>query len=142
MLMIQRWKGLLERLGLRPARGPRTFSFDESLVMDLVELAEQAQVPVQGLATELLTTAIWQQRSNRMLEDRWEKLSGREKDVAAFTCLDYTNRQIAAKLNLSQETVKWYIRQVLVKFDFHSKDELQARLEKWDFSNWGPKAQV
>jgi DNA-binding CsgD family transcriptional regulator len=31
------------------------------------------------------------------LYERWQKLSLREQDVTALTCLGYTNRQIAAK---------------------------------------------
>ena len=70
----------------------------------------------------------------------WRSLSPREKDVTALTCLWYTNRQIASKLHVSPDTVKGYVRQVLVKFRVHSKDELKMLLRDWDFSQWGPKA--
>jgi DNA-binding CsgD family transcriptional regulator len=68
-------------------------------------------------------------------------LSPREQDMIALTCLVYTNRQIARKLNLAPDTVKGYVRQVMVKFDLHGKGELRMRLGSWDFSKWGPEAQ-
>ena len=71
---------------------------------------------------------------------RWDSLSSRERDVAALTCLGYTNRQIAAKLKVSPDSVKGYVRQVLVKFNSHSKNELRKQLSGWDFSNWGTQA--
>jgi len=58
--------------------------------------------------------------------------------VAALTCLGYTNRQIAAKLKISPDTVKGYVRQVLVKFNLHGKNELRTLLSAWDFSDWEP----
>ena len=61
--------------------------------------------------------------------------------MTAFTCLGYTNRQIASKLPVSPDTVKGYVRQVLVKFNVHSKDELRMQLAQWDFSRWGVQAQ-
>jgi DNA-binding CsgD family transcriptional regulator len=75
------------------------------------------------------------------LKKRWETLSQRERDVTALTCLKYTNRQMAAKMKVSPDTVKGYIRQALVKYNVHSKDELRILLELWDFSDWGPRAQ-
>jgi DNA-binding CsgD family transcriptional regulator len=55
--------------------------------------------------------------------------------------LGYTNRQIASKMDVSPDTIKGYVRQVLVKFHFNSKDELRVQLSNWDFSKWGPRAQ-
>jgi len=40
----------------------------------------------------------------------WDTLSRREQDVTAWACLGYTNRQIAARLGLSTDTVKSYLQ--------------------------------
>ena len=66
----------------------------------------------------------------------WESLSQREQEVTAFTCLGLTNRQIAARLSLSPETIKSHIRSVLKKFGLNSKDELRHILADWDFKGW------
>jgi DNA-binding CsgD family transcriptional regulator len=70
----------------------------------------------------------------------WETLSWREQQVTALTCLGYTNRQIAARLRLSPQTIKGYVRQSLIKYEAHGKDELRRLLAQWDFSDWGPHA--
>jgi DNA-binding CsgD family transcriptional regulator len=99
-----------------------------------VELVAQERSSAEQVQAELLEAALAQSQVDEELVKRWETLSRREQEAAAFTCLEYTNRQIAAKLELSYDTVKGYLRQVLVKFHLHSKDELRMRLGNWDFS--------
>ena len=134
------FEDLLVRLGLKRLKGSLPYAFDDSLIAEVVELAKQEQVTEEVMATELMATAISLRKTNRVMKEQWETLSGREKDVAALTCLGYTNQQIAGKLNISKDTVKGYVRQVLIKFGFRSKGEFLNRLDKWDFSNWGPEA--
>ena len=62
--------------------------------------------------------------------------------MTALACLGYTNRQMAARLSVSPETIKGYVRQALVKWNAHSKNELRLLLEQWDFSDYGPPAQL
>jgi DNA-binding NarL/FixJ family response regulator len=138
--MMKPWEGLLERLALKRSAGRRSLVLDESLHAELVELARQEQCPLEELLAGLLALAQARRQTHRELLERWQKLSPREQDATAFTCLGYTNRQIAAKLNISQDTVRGYVRQVLVKFQAHSKFELHTQLQGWDFSKWGPQA--
>jgi DNA-binding CsgD family transcriptional regulator len=56
--------------------------------------------------------------------------------VAALTCLGYTNRQMAARLSLSPETIKTHVRNVLFKFGLNRKTDLRQALANWDFSAW------
>lgn len=132
---------LLTLLGLKRDSGPRYFELDETLHTALTNLADQEQRPEEEIHADLLATALAQRYAHNELRQRWESLSPRERDVTALTCLGYTNRQIAAKLRVSPDTVKGYVRQVLIKFHLHSKDELRMLLSLWDFSKWGPKAQ-
>ena len=77
-----------------------------------------------------------QYEAKERLWNTWETLSAREKDVAAFVCLGYTNRQIAARLNISPYTVKDRLSSVFRKFDVHKRDDLRLLLSIWDFSEW------
>jgi DNA-binding CsgD family transcriptional regulator len=138
--MMKPREGLLERLGLKRPAGRRPLMLEESLHAALVELARQEGCPPEQLLAGLLVMARARQQAGGELLEHWQKLSPREQDVTAFTCLGYTNRQIAAKLNLSPDTVRGYVRQVLVKFQVHSKFKLQAQLQGWDFCKWGPPA--
>ena len=45
------------------------------------------------------------------------KLSAREKEILGYLAQGYTNPQIAETLFLSPETIKWYRKKLLVKFD-------------------------
>jgi len=56
--------------------------------------------------------------------------------VAALACLNFTNRQIAARLSISPQTVKSHMRNLLLRFELHSKVELRQVLSDWDFSEW------
>jgi len=133
------WNRLSSLLGLKRGSGPRYFALDETSHVALANIADQEKRPEEEIHAELLSAALTQRDSYINSWRRWEFLSPREKDVTALTCLGYTNRQIAAKLNLSPDTVKGYVRQVLMKFHLHSKDGLRMLLGNWDFSDWERK---
>lgn len=69
-------------------------------------------------------------------QDVWLYLSPREQDVTALTCLKYTNRQIAARLGLSADTVRTYLVTVLHKLSLDNKADLRVFFAGWDFSEW------
>jgi DNA-binding CsgD family transcriptional regulator len=56
--------------------------------------------------------------------------------VAALACLGYTTRQIAYRMEITPETVKSHMRNILAKFGVVNRIELRHRLEKVDFSAW------
>jgi two-component system nitrate/nitrite response regulator NarL len=129
------WKQLWDRL-----RGGEErhlfFEAEQDLLAELQNLAEQEQRPAEQVAADLLHQALARRKAAETNLLRWQTLSPREQQVAALVCLNYTNRQIAAQLGISQETVKSHIRNLLVKFDLHSKVELRQLLADWDFSEW------
>ena len=114
---------------------------DEALETALVKRAEREQRPVEEIHADLVAAGLAQTQRDEDLWQRWQALSRREQEVIAFTCLGYTNRQIAGKLGISHETVNWYIRNLLVKLDFHNKYELTMQFKGWDFNKVGPEAQ-
>ena len=136
--MLRILRRLFSRLGLR-ARAPRAYALDADAYSLLQTLAENERRAPQEVQAELLLNAYEQQRSQYALQRRWASLSPREQDVAALTCLGCTNRQIAARLHISPDTVKGYLRQILVKFNLHSKQELRLALSQWSFGAWGPR---
>ncbi|UCD99295.1 MAG: helix-turn-helix transcriptional regulator [Chloroflexota bacterium] len=129
------WRRILGALGY--AQSSRlTFHADEDLLQSLQILAEHEQRRTTEVASELLSSALAQRQAEDGLVARWRFLSPREQQVAALACLNFTNRQIAARLMITPETAKTHVRNVLRKFDLHSKAELRRALADWDFSAW------
>jgi DNA-binding CsgD family transcriptional regulator len=127
---------LLHWLGLRPRSDSRHYQISESLYVTLNTLAKHEGRSAQELIPDLVAAGLNQYRSIDKHWSNWESLSQREQEITAFTCLGWTNRQIAARLSLSPDTIKTHIRRVLKKFGLNSKDELRHTLEDWDFSSW------
>lgn len=129
------WQRIRRALGY--AHSSRlTFQADEDLLQSLQTIAEREQRRTGEVASELLSSALEQRQVDDGLVARWRFLSPREQQVAALTCLNFTNRQIAARLMVTPETAKTHVRNVLRKFDLHSKAELRRVLADWDFSAW------
>jgi DNA-binding NarL/FixJ family response regulator len=129
------WRRVVKLVdGFAPSK--HSFHFDETLITSLQELAQREQRSTEELASSLLTQAIQQRQALDSRQQDWRSLSQREQEVAALVCLNYTNRQIAAQLNISPETVKSHVRNVLYKFNLHNKQELKQAMEEWDFSAW------
>ena len=130
------WQKILYLIGKRPTPGPRTYEINESLQVSLSTLAKHEGRPEHELFPDILAAGLSQYQSVEKYWPRWESLSPRQRDIAALTCLGYTNRQISARLSLSPETIKTHVRNVLLKFDVKSKAELRHILADWDFSGW------
>jgi DNA-binding CsgD family transcriptional regulator len=129
------WQRLLRFLRIyRPRR--LKLDIDPVTSEELQLLARSEHRTEKELAVELLNMALVQRGAAEVYLRRWGELSPREQQVAALTCLGYTNIQIASRLVLSQETVKSHIRNVLYKFNLRSKDDLRHALADWDFSAW------
>jgi len=127
---------LLQTLGLAQEAETRLFELDEELHTSLQNLATREQRPIQELTTELLQHALEDHRAAESQLNLWYELSPRQQDIAALICLRYTNPQIAARLQVSPETVKTHIRSILLRFGVRSKTELRQSLYYWDFSAW------
>ncbi|HSF80739.1 MAG TPA: helix-turn-helix transcriptional regulator [Anaerolineales bacterium] len=130
------WQRLLRLLGHRKTTNRFTFEADASLIHSLQGLAEEQQRPEHEVAAELLSFAMAHRDVAEEYLQRWELLSPREQQVAALICLGYTNRQIAARLVISPETVKTHARNLLIKFRLNNREELRLALVEWDFSAW------
>jgi DNA-binding CsgD family transcriptional regulator len=130
------WQRILYWIGLRNDPGPRFYEFSESMQTTLSTLAEFEGQPEDELAETIFASGLdyyYAQEENWKL---WETLTPREKDVAAYACLGYTNKQIANQMFISPETVKSHLRNALAKFGFRNRNELRLLLKNWDFSEW------
>lgn len=129
------WKRLLSALGLRQVHRC-SFALEGELAEYIYALAEREQRPAQEVIAELVRSGLSQRELSQEVWQRWYGLSHRERQVAALICLEYSTGEIAARLVISPETVKTHVRNILNKFDLHSRDELRMLLAGWDFSAW------
>jgi len=113
-----------------------TLVVDAALMASLKKIAQQENRPLRAVAGDLLASAILQRQYAESNLCKWRALTLREQEVAALVCQNKTNRQIAALLRISPETVKSHVRSILAKFNRGSKAELRRDLEEWDFSAW------
>lgn len=102
----------------------------------LAQIAANTGATRQQAAQDLLKTALVDRQVAETQLQHWRALTPRQQHVAALACLNFTNRQIAARLGISPQTVKSHIRNLLHRLDLHSKSELRQALEDWDFSEW------
>lgn len=115
---------------------PYHLEVDADLHASLQDMAEQEQLPVDELASNLLQQALQERHTAFFKLQSWRELSPRQQDVAALVCLGYTNQQIASRLSISPETVKTHIRNVLRRLGLRTKFDLRQMYEDWDFGAW------
>jgi DNA-binding CsgD family transcriptional regulator len=132
------WDRFLYLIGKRPTPDPRTYhlKLSDSLQVTLSTIAQDEGRPAHELIPELLNAGLHQYTANERLWKKWESLSPREKEVAALVCLGYTNRQAAARLSISPETVKDRLETALRKFHLTRRTELRVLLAHWDFDEF------
>jgi two-component system nitrate/nitrite response regulator NarL len=130
------WKRLLYLIGLRPDPGPRYYKVSESFHVTLSTLAAHAGRPETEFAQELLAAGLTHYYSLDELWKKWETLTPREREVTALICLGYTNRQAAARMSVTSETVKFHVHNILEKFGVKSRSQLQQLLSSWDWIAW------
>lgn len=117
-------------------RPPYTIYLDRKLFAHLSYLAAQQHIPLDELVEAMLKQDVTERYTAVANLQLWEGLSPREKQVAALTCLGYTNEEIAEQMVISANTVKTHMRNVLGKCTVSSKVELQQVLSGWDFREW------
>ena len=135
-LIISIWHRFLRWLGLRRESRFRIFKLNSDLHSTLSALAEHTGQPEDKLAEAVFASGLDHYYSQDTFWKVWESLTPRECEITAFTCLGYTNPQIAFKLGISVETVKTHVTNTLRKFNLHSKADLRVALVNWDFSSW------
>ena len=116
---------------------PETLAEVDSNLISLIEdIAKEEGLSISETVNRLLSFAIGEHHATNDNLFRWDSLTPRQQDPAAFACHGYSNMEIAQKMSISVNTVKTHLRQVLQTFAAGTKGELQMLLASWDFSDW------
>ena len=116
---------LLNLIGKRPDNSPRTYELSEDLKVMLTRLAEHEGRSEHEFTSDLVAAGLIQYLTTDELRPKWNSLSAREKDVAKLVSRGLTNRQMAAHLSLSTETINTHVQNIIRKFGVDSKAELR-----------------
>ena len=114
----------------------RTYRLDDPFHIELNHIAIQENRTQEEMTASVLAAGMYQYRRKDELLSLWYSLSGRERDVTALACLGLTNRQIAARMGISPETVKSYLETVLHKLGLRGKAELRVLFADLGFEAW------
>ncbi len=120
----------------RPIRRTTNFTLDVNTLRSLQTLAEHEQRTPEEIANQILGDAFRNHQAQWENFQRWQSLTPREQEITALICLNYTTRQIAAKLYISPETVKTHAEHILLKFGVPDRNTMRLMLNGWDFSGW------
>lgn len=126
------WEALLSTKAGSQCRKP----VSDALIAGLEAVAKKEGCAPDEAILLLLTRGLEHYHQAARDQRGWEALSDREKQTAALVCRGMTNRQIAATLVISPETVKTHLRHVFRKFGICSRRELRSKLRGWDLSQW------
>lgn len=123
---------------LLPRTRPNTITFEigAEFLTPLEQLAARRRRLPGEVVADLITDAAHAAETDAKNQQHWEALTEREREIAALTCLGYSNREISQRLSITVGTVKWHLGNIRAKFDIHSKVELRRRLRYWEFSDW------
>jgi len=114
----------------------RIYTLDDPLHIELINIAIQENRTQEEITANVLAAGMYQYRRKDELLRLWYSLSLRERDVTALTCLGLTNRQMAARMGISPETVKSYLETALHKLGLRSKAELRVLFANMGFEAW------
>ena len=133
MSILQR---LLYWIGLRPDPGPRKYEVAAPLQVSLTTLAKHEGRPEHELFPDIVAAGLTQYSTQDRIWKKWESLTSREQQVTAWACLEYTNRQMAARMGVTEATVKFHLGNVYSKLRVKNRTMLRQKFAGWDFTEF------
>lgn len=128
------WHRFLYWIGLRSDPGPRKYEVSAPLQVSLTTLAQHEGRPEHELFPDILAAGLTQYSTQDRTWKKWESLTPREQEVTALVCLGFTNRQMAARMSITEAGVKFHLGNVYAKFKVKNRAKLRQILAGWDFS--------
>jgi two-component system response regulator NreC len=93
-------------------------------LIDAIRTVAEGSAFLYPSATRMLLEDYLGQVSNGPVQDRYEHLSEREREVLKLIALGHTAREVGDKLALSQKTVETYRTRIMQKLSLHSRVDL------------------
>ena len=120
-------RGSSEQFSLAIKAGADGFLTREAQAADVVtalrSVARGQTYVSPAIVTKMVNTYVLTSPRG-MLEDRYEDLSEREREVMLLAAIGHTNREIARTLHLAEQTIHNYRANVMEKLGLHDRMEL------------------
>ena len=123
-------------IGLRSDPGPRKYEVTAPLHVSLTTLSKHEDRPTHELFLDIVAAGLTQYSTKDRVWKKWESLTPREQQVTAFVCLGFTNRQMAARLRVTEAAVKFHLGNVYSKLRVKNRVKLRQKFAGWDFSEF------
>jgi DNA-binding CsgD family transcriptional regulator len=105
-----------------------TLSIPGELSGAVEDLAAQQGLTPDELVARIVRDTVEQHQASQSLSGRWARLTPRQKEVALLTGQSLTNAQIAARLGISEATVKSHQRNIMTRLNLRSRYRLRQAL--------------
>jgi DNA-binding NarL/FixJ family response regulator len=107
--------------------GARGYLLKDSLrsdVIDAIRTVSQGRSFLTRKVSRLMQEDYIRQMENRGIEDSYDLLTDREREILQLVAEGRTNKEVAGMLNISLTTVETHRTHILQKLDLHSIPEL------------------
>lgn len=117
-----------ERYVIRAVKaGARGYLLKDAVEAELIraiQLVQQGKSFFSPAVARIFQDGHIQDLKSRKVEDRYELLTERERQIYQLLAEGHSNKEIAARLNLSLHTVETHRTRIMEKMDVHSAAEL------------------
>ncbi len=127
-------RNLREILGISP-HASTLVQLRPELLTAVTKIADHTGRTVGDITNELIRQALYDQHVAENSLQIWQQLTQREREITALIWLKLTNPEIARRLSISPNTVKTHVKNILNKFNVHSKKEVMDLLSGLDLSD-------
>ncbi|MBN2501676.1 MAG: helix-turn-helix transcriptional regulator [Anaerolineales bacterium] len=103
-------------------------SLNDELVQSLQDLAQWEDLPELYIAAELVKLALQRAHPRQQARLLAASLTHRERQVALLLHQGLSRRQICLHLHIAPETLRTHLRNIRMKFDLRSMNDLPAAL--------------
>ena len=100
-------------------------------------MAEMEGLTPNELVARIVRDTIQEHQDSESLSGRWGRLTPRQREIAILTGRNLTNAEIAARLGISEATVKTHQTHIMERLNLRSRYSLRQALEGFDFTGWG-----
>lgn len=109
------------------AQGYILTNTDTEAFFMLLNGAARGEAPISGrLAGRILTELAGKSSEEKESAEGPEELSAREQDVLRLVAEGLTNRDIGAQMSLSENTIKYHLKNILQKLHLHNRAQAAA----------------